>query len=140
MKLTGHSKSKTYKNHSKTSTDIPSGYEYVAEQIEDAQRHVRRLDMHQEIMSGKGLGDLTGMSKARQTMWFNLGKSLTSDKYKKSQAGFTGSMSNQEYDKYVRKGISAEYTGRGMSYSNIVARAGYGINEAAQKKKKKRIS
>ena len=85
VKNTGHSKSKTYSNHSKTGTDIPSGYEYVAEQIKDAQRHVKRLDMHADIMAGKGPGDLTNMPKMTQHHWFNFGMRLTSDNYKKSK-------------------------------------------------------
>ena len=111
VKNTGHSKSKTYSNHSKTSTDIPSGYEYVAEQIKDAQRHVKRLDMHADIMAGKGPGDLSLWSKRQQGFFFDLGfNRLTSSNYKKTKSGHAGFMSDEEYDRYVRKGIAAEYT------------------------------
>lgn len=55
MKPTGHSKSKTYQNHSKTSTDIPSGYEYIAEQIKDAQNYVTSLNHWTYAQSTKGM-------------------------------------------------------------------------------------
>ena len=55
MKPTGHSKSKTYQNHSKTSTDIPSGYEYIKEQIKDAQDYVSSLDHWKYAVSTTGM-------------------------------------------------------------------------------------
>ena len=44
VKPFGHSKSKIYNNHAKTGTDIPSGWEYVAEQIKDSKVYVKSLD------------------------------------------------------------------------------------------------
>lgn len=48
-----HSKSKIYPNHSKTSTDIPSGYEYVAEQIAFAQGYVKKLDAYNDAIQSQ---------------------------------------------------------------------------------------
>lgn len=48
-----HSKSDIYPNHSKTSTDIPSGYEYVAEQIQFAQSYVKKLDAYKNALQSK---------------------------------------------------------------------------------------
>jgi len=112
-------------------------WDLVPQQIKWAQEHVASLNRHKEIMSGKGAGDLTGMSKAQQTMWFKFGQSLTSDNYKRSRAGFTGPMSNEQYDKYVRKGIAAEIAG--MHYAVTPQSSGEYVNRQAQKKKKKRI-
>ena len=55
VKPTGHSKSKIYNNHKKTSTDIPSGYEYVAEQIERHQHYVRALNAWNTAVSQQGM-------------------------------------------------------------------------------------
>lgn len=54
VKPTGHSKSKTYHNHKKTSTDIPSGYEYVAEQVKRHQKYVRSLNAWNTAVSNQG--------------------------------------------------------------------------------------
>lgn len=128
-----HSKSNIYSNHSKTSTDIPSGYEYVAEQIKDAKYHVKRLNMYTDIMSGKGEGDLSNMSKATQKMWHSLGQRT------RGYIWGTDEESDQKYDKTVRAGIAAEYTGLGTKFSTMLGSYGYRVNQEAQKKKKKRI-
>lgn len=129
-----HSKSNIYSNHFKTSTDIPSGYEYIAGQIKDAKYHVKRLNMYNDIMSGKGHGDLSNMSKATQKMWHNIGQKTT------SYISGTGEESDQKYDKTVRAGIAAEYSGIGTKYAMVIPSDGYIANQQAQKKKKKRIN
>ena len=116
-----------------------NGWDLVASQIKGAQENVARLNRHKEIMSGKGHGDLTGMSKADQTMWFNLGIAGTSDRYKRSAAGHKGRMSDQTYDNYVRKGIAREYAGRFAEATMRGSESGAYANYLAQRKKKKRI-
>ena len=54
-KSNGHSKSITYTNHAKTGTDIPSGYEYIAEQIKDAKHYVKALNSWTHAVSTKGM-------------------------------------------------------------------------------------
>jgi len=112
-----------------------NGWELVAQQIKQSQNEVARLNKHKEIMSGKGEGDLTGMSKAEQTMWFKLGQRMTSDDYKRRSKARP--ISDREYDNYVRKGIAQEYAGRWDTLSRHTS-GGY-ANYMAQRKKKKRI-
>jgi len=115
------------------------GWDLVASQIKSAQQNVARLNRHKEIMAGRDVGNLTGMSKAEQTMWFNLGMRMTSDRYKRSAAGHKGRMSDATYDNYVRKGIAQEYAGRWGEYTMRGPISGAYANYMAQKKKKKRI-
>ena len=49
-----HSKSSIYSNHSKTSTDIPSGYEYVKEQIARHQKYAKSLNAWNTAVSNQG--------------------------------------------------------------------------------------
>jgi len=51
----GHSKSTIYNNHAKTGTDIPGGWEYVAEQIKDAKHYVKALSSWTHAVSTKGM-------------------------------------------------------------------------------------
>ena len=141
VKPKGHSESQIYNNHDKAATDIPSGFEFVAEQIEHAGHAVKRLERHMDIMSGKGEGDLTNMSKARQNMWFNYGYNyLTSGKLKEQMPSY--SLSDKQYDRFVRKGISAEFVGSKPGKFLLDNTTSYGRKRVAEAKakKQKRIS
>lgn len=132
VKPRGHSKSQIYNNHDKTATDIPSGYEYVAEQIADAKRHVKALNMHLSIMRGEGPGDITNMPKGEQQYWHNVGT--------RGETFSSWSQSNVQYDRTVRKGISKEYSGFGMRAMAVKPSDGYRVAQEAKLRKKKRIS
>jgi len=141
VKPKGHSQSQIYNNHDKTSTDIPSGFEFVAEQIEHAQRAAKRLERHTEIMSGKSVGDLSNMPKSKQNMWFDFGyKYGSSDKYKKQNPYYN--LTDTQFDKFVRKGISSEYVGRNPSTFFLGKNTSYGRERIIESKgkKQKRIS
>lgn len=141
VKPKGHSESQIYSNHDKTATDIPSGFEFVAEQVEHAGHAVKRLNRYMNIMQGKGFGDLTNMSKARQNMWFKYGYDyLTSDALKKQMPA--SSLSDTQYDKFVRKGIATEFFGGSPGKFFLDEKTSYGRERIAQAKakKQKRIS
>ena len=54
VKPNGHSKSKIYNNHAKTGTDIPSGWEYVADQIKDSKSYVKNLNSYTWAVANQG--------------------------------------------------------------------------------------